>query len=79
MIVPTRVNMASAVSRCAVAFATPKSMILGAGTPSISPTRMLEGFRSRCRIAFWCACCTPSHTRTNNSSRWRIVSLCLSQ
>jgi hypothetical protein len=79
MIVPTRVNMASAVSRCAVALATPKSIILGAGAPSISPTRMLEGFRSRCRMAFWRACRTPSHRRTNNSSLWRIVSLCLSQ
>src|ERR1017187_8597441 len=34
--------MVSAVSRCAVALATPKSIIRGAGFPSTSPTSMFR-------------------------------------
>ena len=33
-------------------------MIFGAGLPSISVTRMLDGFKSRWMMAFWCACWT---------------------
>ena len=56
------VNRVSAVTRCEVALAKPKSMIRGTGLPSTSPTRMFVGFRSRWMMAFWCACCTPSQT-----------------
>jgi len=44
--------MLCSVSRCAVALATPKSMIRGSGLPSTSLTRMFEGFKSRWMIAF---------------------------
>ncbi len=52
-----------------IALAMPKSMIRGAGLPSISVTSTLEGFRSRWMIALRCACCTPSQTCMNRASR----------
>jgi hypothetical protein len=72
---PISVNIVISVRRCVVALATPKSMILGTGRPSTSATRMFEGLRSRWMTAFWCACCTPSQTRANSSSRSRVESL----
>src|SRR6185437_2447549 len=38
---------------CSIALASPKSIMRGTGFPSISTTRTLAGFRSRCMIAFW--------------------------
>ena len=52
MTVPTRVYIVWSVSRCEVAFATPKSMMRGIGLPFTSLTRMFEGLRSRWMIAF---------------------------
>ena len=52
IITPKRVEIVSALSFCASALATPKSMIFAIGFPSTSVTRMLEGFRSRWIMAF---------------------------
>ena len=51
-------------------------MIFGTGNPSRSLTRMLDGFRSRLMMPFWCACCTPSHTCKNSAIRWGVVRWC---
>ena len=48
------------VSRCSVALAIPKSMMVGIGCPSVTRTRMLLGLRSRWMTPFWCACWTPA-------------------
>ena len=56
-----------------IALAIPKSMILGPGFPSTSVIRMFEGLRSRCTIAFWWACWTPSQTLIINSMRSRTL------
>ena len=69
---PSPVNSVWSVSGCAVALATPKSMIFGTGRPSSNVTRTFEGLRSRWMMPFWCACCTPSQTWMNSSSRSRV-------
>ncbi len=45
--VPNSVESDSSVSRPAVALATPKSITLGIGLPSMIVTRILDGLRSR--------------------------------
>ena len=45
--IPISVNNVLSVRRWLTAFATPKSITLGTGTPSCSMTRTFEGFRSR--------------------------------
>jgi hypothetical protein len=52
---PRRVSSVLAVSGRSVALAIPKSMTFGTGSPSISVTRMFDGFRSRWITPFWCA------------------------
>ena len=71
---PIAVYIVFSVSFCVVAFATPKSMILGRGFPSTSATRMLPGFRSLWSTAFWCACCTPSQTCWKSCRRSSMLS-----
>ncbi len=63
----------------ASALATPKSITLGTARPSTSATRMLDGLRSRWRIAFWWAWCTAWQTGTNSPSRSRSPSRWRSQ
>ena len=41
-----------AASEVPSALAIPKSMTIGTGLASTSVTRMFEGFKSRCRMAF---------------------------
>ena len=52
MTAPNCVDIDSSVSLPAVALATPKSMTLGIGLPSMIVTRMLAGFRSRWTMPF---------------------------
>ena len=52
IITPSSVNIVRSVSFCAVALATPKSMIFGTAFPSRSATSTFDGFRSRWMIAF---------------------------
>ncbi len=76
---PYPVNTVRSVRRWAVALATPKSMILGTGSPSWTVTSTFEGLRSRWMIPFWCACWTPSQTWMKSLSRSRVSSWCRSQ
>jgi len=76
---PNSVNNVCSVRCCAVAFATPKSMIFGTGWSSRIVTSTLEGFRSRWMTPFWWACCTPSQTCMNSSRRACVVSRWRSQ
>ena len=46
------VNSVLSVSCCPVALATPKSMILGTGTPSWSVTKTFVGLMSRWMMPF---------------------------
>ena len=49
---PNCVDIDSSVSLPPVALATPKSITLGIGLPSMSVTRMLAGLRSRWTMPF---------------------------
>ena len=52
IIAPSSVNIVRSVRRCAVAFATPKSMIFGTALSPTWVTSTLEGFKSRWMIPF---------------------------
>jgi len=49
---PNCVNIVFSVSRCSMALATPKSMILGTGRSSYFATRTFEGLMSRWMTPF---------------------------
>jgi hypothetical protein len=49
--------------------AMPKSMMIGAASPSTSRTSTLDGLRSRWMMPFWCACWTPWQMRSNSTMR----------
>ena len=70
---PSSVKRVRSVSRCAVALATPKSMILGTGRPSSTATRMFDGLMSRWMMPFWWACCTPSQTCMKSFNRSPVL------
>ena len=79
MIWPSSVKNVFSVRGCVAAFAMPKSMIFGTGTPSLTATSTLDGLMSRWMIAFWWAWCSPSQTCASSSSRSRVVRWCRSQ
>ena len=59
---PCSVNIECSVSRASVAFAMPKSITFGAGSPATSTTITLLGLMSRWMMPFWCACWTAWQT-----------------
>ena len=70
---PYEVNRVFSVSLCSVALATPKSMILTTGVPSLSVTITFDGLMSRWMTPLWCACWMAWHTETKSLSRSSVV------